>query len=437
MASLENLAPEHLQSFRQALENLLATDVAEFTYALIIDGLPTQKVYSEAHRWNLEGLPILSQPQLSEGTIERIRRFRADFEILSLQFPPYKHIRTLHQARLLSSCDYWNFWQLLVIKSQCFSTILMRALTNTQSTLSAMIQDIPADMSWELKKVPPLTPFFNHCYRDYDQYPNSVSDVVGYWAETRIFGGVVLFDRGETDEECDGMYLHSDRRNSPYTIFPPTETQFENLVDFLLSPTADPSRCPLPITCTADNKWRWEPYEAMAYYHIFRDRYERKLPEDYRYSDVQSARNWPEVNDRYIDFQQQMAKREELPVDEDAWKAAKDNLRKITPSSPAWYWEKPERMEKKMLGKPPYFFDPFSEIRKIKENLDILLVNNILLSRQNIDAIIAQLYPFCFLKHETLDRFLCGDYYRIFQSGSSTGPLMKKEMGEGKIRAAF
>lgn len=32
-------------------------------------------------------------------------------------------------------------------------------------------------------------------YRDFEQYPNGVADIVGYWAEAQIFGGVVLFDR--------------------------------------------------------------------------------------------------------------------------------------------------------------------------------------------------------------------------------------------------
>lgn len=32
-------------------------------------------------------------------------------------------------------------------------------------------------------------------------YPNGLADVVGYWAEYRIFGGIVLFDRGANEEE--------------------------------------------------------------------------------------------------------------------------------------------------------------------------------------------------------------------------------------------
>ena len=42
-------------------------------------------------------------------------------------------------------------------------------------------------------------------YKDYYQrYPYGLLNLVGYWTETQIFGGVVLFDRGDSGEEvCD------------------------------------------------------------------------------------------------------------------------------------------------------------------------------------------------------------------------------------------
>lgn len=53
----------------------------------------------------------------------------------------------------------------------------------------------------ERVNLPPHTWFWHYDYEDHKQYPRGVADVVGYWAETQIFGGVVLFDRGESDEE--------------------------------------------------------------------------------------------------------------------------------------------------------------------------------------------------------------------------------------------
>lgn len=43
--------------------------------------------------------------------------------------------------------------------------------------------------------------FFHMFYMDWEHYPCGVADVVGYWAEYQLFGGVVLFDRGMSKTE--------------------------------------------------------------------------------------------------------------------------------------------------------------------------------------------------------------------------------------------
>lgn len=43
--------------------------------------------------------------------------------------------------------------------------------------------------------------FFSCWYLYYGDYPFGTSDMAGYWAEDRIFGGVVLFERGESGKE--------------------------------------------------------------------------------------------------------------------------------------------------------------------------------------------------------------------------------------------
>ena len=45
------------------------------------------------------------------------------------------------------------------------------------------------------------TVFYHGSYVAFDQYPNGLADVAGYWAETKIFGGVVVFDRGPSGVE--------------------------------------------------------------------------------------------------------------------------------------------------------------------------------------------------------------------------------------------
>lgn len=49
--------------------------------------------------------------------------------------------------------------------------------------------------------LPPPTLFWHRSFRASHRYPNGVAELAGYWTETQIFGGVVLFDRGESGEE--------------------------------------------------------------------------------------------------------------------------------------------------------------------------------------------------------------------------------------------
>lgn len=43
--------------------------------------------------------------------------------------------------------------------------------------------------------------FAHPVYQDAENYPRGFADIAGYWAESKIFGGVVLFDRGEREQE--------------------------------------------------------------------------------------------------------------------------------------------------------------------------------------------------------------------------------------------
>ena len=57
------------------------------------------------------------------------------------------------------------------------------------------------DDKYRFYSVEPPVPFYHNAYVADDLYPHGIADMVGYWAEARIFGGVVLFDRGPSDEE--------------------------------------------------------------------------------------------------------------------------------------------------------------------------------------------------------------------------------------------
>ena len=42
---------------------------------------------------------------------------------------------------------------------------------------------------------------FHPDYVQFKNYPRGLLDVVGYWAETQVFGGVLLFDRSDSGSQ--------------------------------------------------------------------------------------------------------------------------------------------------------------------------------------------------------------------------------------------
>lgn len=115
--------------------------------------------------------------------------------------------------------------------------------------------------------------------------------MAGYWAENRVLGGVVLFDRKaemmqSSTAGLDVVYIHPDREEVTYRICLLTDAQKKALLDFLLivpgtgpmGPTKGTDACPLPIIPDGTNVQRVDPEEPIRYTGIYRDQWERKMP---------------------------------------------------------------------------------------------------------------------------------------------------------------
>lgn len=87
LVGLDLLDDEHVQTFKQALMNILMTDVAELTYAQILDGLPTEQSLHDSFVF-MEGHPVyqLEHKEICEGYLEKAREFRSQFDPSSLLF---------------------------------------------------------------------------------------------------------------------------------------------------------------------------------------------------------------------------------------------------------------------------------------------------------------------------------------------------------------
>ncbi|KAI2429425.1 hypothetical protein LOZ19_006772 [Ophidiomyces ophidiicola] len=125
---------------------------------------------------------------------------------------------------------------------------------------------------------PPPVHLFHPYYQDWEQYPHKVADMVGYWVEYRLFGGVVLFQRGETGRACNDVFIHP---VGHYNIFQVSDAQVHQYIDCLLSnqrATKDMASMAETLRFKAEKyARRIDPYEAMSL-QIYRNRYERKIP---------------------------------------------------------------------------------------------------------------------------------------------------------------
>ncbi|RFU33322.1 hypothetical protein B7463_g3005, partial [Scytalidium lignicola] len=107
--------------------------------------------------------------------------------------------------------------------------------------------------------------FYHMAYMAYGEYPRGVLNMIGYWIETRIFGGVILVEHDETECEAKSIFLYTQRSD----IFQLSETQ----VYGILSLDRNNS---LPFTPEPNAKKLTR--NQLNGSHVFRDDFSRIYP---------------------------------------------------------------------------------------------------------------------------------------------------------------
>lgn len=192
--------------------DLLSTPVAEFTCAQIVDEMPVSSVYTENH-WLRENFPVMQHDELCPGTLEKTRAFRSDFDYSSLSINP--QVSKYGLSILLRRCmSVWLCW-----------------INSESQAIQAYQNTVPGSLSWKLRLLELVvmschdiatffyrldngihkhedstsccspTLFYAYQYLDAKQTPHDLANVAGHWAELRIFGGGMLFDRGQSGDE--------------------------------------------------------------------------------------------------------------------------------------------------------------------------------------------------------------------------------------------
>ena len=336
------LDTDHLLHFQLAVGNVLATAAAQNAYAQILDGLPTIQTW-EAFLPPMRSHPIyeFNHSVICEAALGKIRAFGHTFDTgRQLQFR--RQLLHAFNATKVGSPEF--DLRLVEMTAVACHSIAVRLFQMDDGVhkRSVHMDWLTSEMqsqvlSQRFYSVPlPMTPFHHRAYTAIEQYPDGEADIVGYWAECMIFGGVVVFDRGKSDSECNAVYFHDGRDGGPFTLYPPTDDQLRALLAFLKSSLGQGN--PLPILASDLNRYRWDPYYAMKDHHIFRDRYERCNTEGYKSTRRWGARHWPELADQQFLLQAALQRALGQPApDENEVRAAKERLKKITSTSPVWH----------------------------------------------------------------------------------------------------
>ncbi|KAF7551960.1 hypothetical protein G7046_g7564 [Stylonectria norvegica] len=202
----DDIAEPERDSLAQASVNVISTELAIFTYAQIIDGLPTANVVYDRRIPGVPGDHIIEDvhEQLCSGAVEKAREFQEAWDASVLMFD-LKAVNDYQAAPPGSKAANLRLIELVAVALHQIGVLLF------QLDLRMLRGDIDGVLNWARPgDKPPPSLFAHGGHIDDDVYPEGVADMVGYWADPRILGGVALFDRSKVAvDDLPNVYFHS------------------------------------------------------------------------------------------------------------------------------------------------------------------------------------------------------------------------------------
>ncbi|KAK4222242.1 hypothetical protein QBC38DRAFT_88015 [Podospora fimiseda] len=307
------LDQDHRDALIRAINNILSIEIALTTFAQIIDGLPTANVGLDqrlTHLW--DDHPVEFHEELCTGALDKAKEVCPRWNLEILAFKPML-LREFNKATPGSKVFTTRLIELVATAMHQFGTILYQLdFRMHKGDVDAAVHAVrPRPFGFteeEWGKGPPSPPtlFYHPAYKWDEVYPEGKADMVGYWVEDRIFGGVVVFDRrnehdseGRVNPNPPNVYLHPAREKVTWRLTQLIDVQQQSLVDFLVKADPDPSSSPLPVIVGLQNRRRVDAEAAITDYGIFRDVWERQpLTKDEYYlwtSRPRSGLDYPEA----------------------------------------------------------------------------------------------------------------------------------------------
>ena len=197
---LTNVSVEKLQELSAVLAKILALPIARDTYAQIIDGKPTRIPHSDQDK--------ASQSQPTDQAVQEYEKIRKAFapENLLIDLKVRDPFMLIHLKRSNSTQLAQDYQNAPLNSRENHLQLLRIAAASVNALARKTYQDFHSDIVIKPSKLPELShhqsngvdDFYHSNYREFKRYPFGRLDIMSYWAETELFGGVVLFERDES-----------------------------------------------------------------------------------------------------------------------------------------------------------------------------------------------------------------------------------------------
>ncbi|KAF2744940.1 hypothetical protein M011DRAFT_479413 [Sporormia fimetaria CBS 119925] len=266
-----SLSASHSSTLRRAVFNILSTQHASDGFAQVVDGMPTRGRYRDYYGSYREEFEQNVEPSTKAKEIVQSHRDNLELSAMRVNATVAKAFENAPEG---SDAFRMRLLEIIAIILHDMAVHLFNKFDGGINKPEPQKYPTPPPgiEPAEPRNMP--TELFHTHYLEHGQYPNGIADVVGYWLEWYVFGGVIVFDRGQSGKECRSAFIHPVGKRQ---IFELSESQVNQFSQLVTAQSAESLGAGEVLVFKAEKTTqRVQPYEAFVNMNIYRDRYERK-----------------------------------------------------------------------------------------------------------------------------------------------------------------